>query len=188
MADQFRVFAAFHRRQGVAHFSLTGQLSLRVSQPGPVRGTDARGDRDTRTNGNCAAGRLRATDRLFCLRGGLARLRCVWQQPLPVVGRGFDDHADLCRRSCRARGNGLAGLRHARRRTRADGRADAGGRRDFPPGLDRRSLVYSGHDRLSCGDFGAHPDFPVAGNPRTAGARRADAPASCDACRTSWRG
>ena len=53
--------------------------------------------------------------------------------------RGFDDHADLCRRSCRARGNGLTGLRHARRRTRADGRADAGGRRDFPSGLDRRS-------------------------------------------------
>ena len=161
---QLQVFAACHRQQGVARFSLADQLSLQLSQPGPVRGTDARGDCDPRANGNCAAGRLRATDRLFCLRGRLARLRCVWQQPLPVVGRGFDDHADLCRWSCRARGNGLIGLRRARRRTRADGRADAGGRRDFSTGLDRRSLVYSGHDRLSRGDFGAHPDFPAAGS------------------------
>ena len=57
----------------------------------------------------------------------------------------------------------------------------------FPSGLDRRSLVDSRHDRLSRRHLGAYPDFAVAGDPRAAGARRSDAPASGDADRTSRR-
>src|SRR6185437_6694929 len=45
-----RAFADFHRQQSMGRFPLTRQLSLRVSQPGPVCGTDARGDCDPRAN------------------------------------------------------------------------------------------------------------------------------------------
>ena len=102
-------------------------------------------------------------------------------------GADFDHHADLCRRARRTRGHRLAGLRDAGCGARADGRADARGRRHFSSGLDCRSVVDPRHDRLSRRHLGAHLHFAAAGDPRAAGARRSDAPASGDVGRTSRR-
>ena len=86
-------------------------------------------------------------DRLFRLSGGLAGVRRVRQQSLPVLRRGFDHHADLCRRACGSGRVRLAGISGAGGGAGADGRASAARRRHVPAGLDRGSALDTGDDQ-----------------------------------------
>ncbi|MHC2500450.1 hypothetical protein ACVI8K_007366 [Bradyrhizobium barranii subsp. barranii] len=132
----------------------------------PHGGPDAGGDCDPRADGHGAAWRFCAADRLLRVHGGLARFRTARRQPLPVLRRGFHDHADLRRRTCRARCHRLARISGACDRTGADGRRDDAGQRRFPPRRHRQSFVSAGHGRLPRRHFRPHHRVAIAGRAR----------------------
>ena len=168
---------------------LSSLQSLPTSIPHPrsVRGIDARRDRDPRADGDRPARRVCPADRLLRLSRGLAGIRDVRKQSLPVVRRGFDHHADLCRRP---RGPGRLqrpAISGARGFAGADGRVPAFLRRRFSSRLDRGSALDTRDDGLSRRHFRAHPDFPAARHSRGCRARRRHAAANCDPRHASER-
>ena len=171
----------------MAGVPLAGGVSPSIHDTRSVRGPDPCRDRHSRTDGDGAAWRVHAADRLFRLSRRLAGVRLLRKQSLPVMRRGFDDHADLCRRARRSGRVRLAGIFGAGCGAGADGRAFARRRRNVPAGLDRGSSLDSGDDRLPCRHFGAHPHFPIACHPRLALACWPNAVASGDARRTFER-
>ena len=161
-------------------FSFVAIVPPSIPHPRFVRGTDARRDRDSRADGDGPARRVCPAVRLFRLSRGLAGVRHVRKQSLPVVRRGFDHHADLCRRSGRAGRFRRSAIFGAGGGAGADGRTPGLRRRHFPPGLDRGSALDPRDDRLSCRHLRAHPDFPTARDSRRRRARRPHAAAYGD--------
>ena len=150
-------------------------LSAFISDARSVRGSDAGRDCDPRADGDRPAWRLHAANRFFCFSRRFAGVRGVRQQSLFIVWRGFDDHADLRRRTCAAGGLRFAGISVAGGGAGADGRAVAVCRRDVSAGLGRRPAFDPGDDGLSRRHLRAHPGVAIAKHPRGASAHRVDA-------------
>ena len=134
------------------------------------RRSDAGGHRHPRADGDGAARRLSAAYRLFRLHRRLHRLRGVWLEPFPVVGRRFHDHADFRRRAGGNRDGRRGGLRRTRGRSRLARRPVFVAGRRVSGGLGRRSSVHSRHDRVSRGH--RHPYRDLAGAGATGPASR----------------
>ncbi|GCC45845.1 hypothetical protein chiPu_0030016, partial [Chiloscyllium punctatum] len=141
----------------------------------PDRRADAGRDRDPGTDGDCAARRVLAADRLLRLHGGLARLCDVRRQPLPVLRRRLHDHADLRRRTGADGDSRFARLSGVRDGAGAAGRRDHDRRQPVQARLDCQSALDAGDGRLPRRHIRPHPGLATARRARPDHAGRADA-------------